>query len=381
MADVSGDRHGTDHGAADHRDHPGGHHRDHPVDQGHEHPGGVRGLLRSVIAPHSHDAGDAVDRELEASHEGMRALKLSLVALAVTAGLQLVIVGISGSVALLADTVHNFADALTAVPLAFAFWMGRRPPTRRYTYGYGRAEDLAGLFIVVMITLSAAIAGWEAVRRLVDPAPVRNVGWVLAAGIIGFAGNELVAVYRIRVGRRIGSAALVADGLHARTDGLTSLGVVASAIGVWMGVPSADPVVGLVITAAIVVVLVRACRDVYRRLMDSVDPDLVDRVESVLAAVEGVERVESVRVRWIGHELRAEVDITVDGELSVADAHAIADHSHHELLHEVRRLRHATIHVNPDVVDGRDHHEATAHHFDQDDRAGSSARRPTCGPA
>jgi cation diffusion facilitator family transporter len=365
MADVTGDRHGTEDSPAEHRDHAGGDHPGHPHDHGHDHTGGVLGLLRSVFAPHSHDAGDTVDRELEASHEGMRALKLSLVGLAVTAGLQLVIVAISGSVALLADTVHNFADALTAVPLAFAFWIGRRAPTRRYTYGYGRAEDLAGLFIVLMIALSAGVAGWEAVRRLLDPAPVRNVGWVLAAGVIGFAGNELVAVYRIRVGRRIGSAALVADGLHARTDGLTSLGVVVSAIGIWLGVPSADPVVGLVITAAILVVLVQACRDVYRRLMDSVDPDLVDRVEAVLAAVEGVEHVESVRVRWIGHELHAEADITVDGDLSVADAHAIANRSHHELLHEVQRLRHATIHVNPDVSDGRDHHEATAHHFDR----------------
>lgn len=355
----------ADHGTADGRANTGGRQHEHAHDDDHEHPGGVRGLLRSVFAPHSHDAGDAVDRELEASHEGMRALKLSLVGLLVTAGMQLVIVAISGSVALLADTVHNFADALTAVPLAFAFWVGRRPPTRRYTYGYGRAEDLAGLFIVVMIALSAAIAGWEAVRRLVDPAPVRNVGWVLAAGVIGFAGNELVALYRIRVGRRIGSAALVADGLHARTDGLTSLGVVVSAIGVWLGVPSADPVVGLAITAAILVVLAQACRDVYRRLMDSVDPDLVDRVESVLGEMDGVEHVESVRVRWIGHELRAEADITVDGHLSVTDAHAIADRSHHELLHEVRRLRHATIHVNPAVADGRDHHEATAHHFDR----------------
>ncbi len=349
-----------------HDDQPAHDHDDGHGAHAHDHPGGVRGLVRSLVTPHSHDAGDAVDRELEASREGMRALKLSLVGLAVTAGLQLVIVVISGSVALLADTVHNVADALTAVPLAFAFWVGRRAPTRRYTYGYGRAEDLAGLCIVAVIALSAAVAGWESVHRLVDPAPVRNVGWVLAAGVIGFVGNELVAIYRIRVGRRIGSAALVADGLHARTDGLTSLGVVASAIGVAVGLPVADPIVGLLITAAILVVLVQACRDIYRRLMDSVDPELVDRVEAVLTAVDGVRDVQSVRVRWIGHELRAEVDIAVDGDLSVADAHGIADRSHHQLLHQVRRLRHATIHINPAADGGDDHHRATAHHFPAD---------------
>ncbi len=186
-----------------------------------------------------------MDDELEASAAGVRALKISLVVLAVTAALQLAVVVVSGSVALLADTVHNFADALTAVPLWVAFVVGRRAATRRYTYGYGRAEDLAGVFIVAMIALSAVVAGVESVRRLIDPQPVAYVGWVITAGVIGFLGNELVAVYRIRVGRRIGSAALVADGLHARADGFTSLAVVAGAIGVALGFPLADPVVGL----------------------------------------------------------------------------------------------------------------------------------------
>jgi cation diffusion facilitator family transporter len=104
-------------------------------------------------------------------------------------------------VALLADTIHNFSDALTAIPLGVAFWLGRRPPDRRYTYGYGRAEDLAGIFIVTMIALSAAVAGWEAVRRLLDPQPIHQAGWVAAAGLVGFFGNEIVAQYRIRVGR------------------------------------------------------------------------------------------------------------------------------------------------------------------------------------
>jgi cation diffusion facilitator family transporter len=298
----------------------------------------------------------------------MRALVISLIALGVTAALQLAITAVSGSVALLADTIHNFSDALTAVPLAVAFWLGRRPATRRYTYGYGRAEDLAGVFIVAMIALSAVVAAWEAIDRLIDPRPVSHVGWVALAGVIGFAGNELVAIYRVRVGRRIGSAALVADGLHARTDGFTSLAVVASALGTALGWTYADPVVGLVISVAIVNVLRQAARDIYRRLMDGVDPELVDRVERVLTETEGVEAVESVRIRWIGHELRAEAEILSDCELSLAEAHDIAEHARHHLLHDVPKLADALVHSSPCPHDGADHHVRTRHHFERPGR-------------
>jgi cation diffusion facilitator family transporter len=353
--------HDHDHDHDDHEHEAHGH--DHPHGAGHDHPGGWRGALRGVFAPHSHDAADSVDQALEDSREGMRALKISLVGLAITAILQVFIVLISGSVALLADTVHNFADALTAIPLAIAFWIGRRPPNRRYTYGYGRAEDLAGIFIVIMIALSAAVAGWEAVHRLFDPQEVRNVGWVIAAGVIGFIGNELVAVYRIRVGRKIGSAALVADGLHARTDGVTSLGVVIGGVGVAAGWELADPIVGLVITVAILFVLKGAARDIYRRLMDSVDPELVDAVEGVLAEVPGIQAVERVSIRWVGHELRAEVEVVSDSRLTVAESHRIAEEAHHLLLHRIPKLTRATIHTNPCDHDGLDHHLVTGHHF------------------
>lgn len=350
------DGHDHDHRHADgHRHGDGGH--------DHTHVRGIRGILASVFSPHSHDAGESIDTALETSGEGMRALKISLVVLAVTAGLQVAVVAVSGSVALLADTIHNVADALTAVPLALAFWVGRRPPTTRYSYGYGRAEDLAGIFIVAMIALSAGVAAWEAVQRLLHPQDVRNVGWVLAVGVIGFAGNELVAIYRIRVGRKIGSAALVADGLHARTDGFTSLAVVFGALGVAAGWQLADPVVGLVITVAILAVLKNAARDIYRRLMDSVDPDLVDRVHQVLAEIPGVEVVDAVRIRWVGHELRAEAEITSNCEATFTVAHAIAEEAHHRLLHDVPRLVQATIHTSPCDHDGRDHHATTAHHF------------------
>ena len=348
-------------------DHQGHGHDHHAHEHEHDGPGHakgpVRALLSGILRPHSHDAMDSVDTALTASADGMRALKVSLGGLAVTALLQVAVVAISGSVALLADTIHNFADALTALPLGIAFMLARRPPTKRYTYGYGRAEDLAGIFIVAVIAASSALAGGLALQRLQHPQVVRNIPWVIAAGVIGFAGNELVAVYRIRVGRRIGSAALVADGLHARTDGLTSLAVVVGAIGVAVGLRVADPIVGLLITAAILLVLKDAARDIYRRLMDSVDPHLVDQVTGALASVAGVEGVEGVRIRWVGHELRAEVDITSDASLSLAEAHAIAAEAEHRLLHDVPRLTQATIHSNPCEHDGRDHHAATAHHF------------------
>lgn len=303
---------------------------------------------------HSHDFTRSVDDALTASDEGIRALKISLAGLGVTAALQVVIVVISGSVALLADTIHNFGDALTAIPLGVAFVIGKRPPTKRYTYGFGRAEDLAGVVVVAVIAASAVIAGYEAVIRLLDPREIRHVPWVIAAGLIGFAGNELVAIYRIRVGRRIGSAALEADGLHARTDGLTSLAVVAAAIGSALGWEHADPVVGLVVTVAIVGIVRTAARDIYRRLMDAVDPDLVDEVHHVLGHVEGVEGVDSVRIRWSGHELLAEVDVVADEDLTLADAHAVAERAHRSLRDEVPRLAHVTIHVNPT---GEGHHD------------------------
>jgi cation diffusion facilitator family transporter len=335
---------------------------DHDHDHEHDHPGGVRGFVASLFLPHSHDAADSVDSALESSAAGIRAVKISLVALLVTALAQAVVVVYTGSIALLADTIHNFSDALTAIPLWIAFVLGRRAATRRYTYGYGRAEDLAGVFIVGMIALSAILAGYESVRRLVEPQPIGNVGVVIAAGLIGAAGNELVALYRIRVGRAIGSAALVADGLHARTDGFTSLAVVVGALGVLAGFPLADPVVGLLITLTILVVLRGAARDIYRRLMDAVDPELVDTAETALLATPGVRGVESLRVRWIGRRVNAEAGITVDAHLDLVQAHAIAHDAQHRLLHDVPKLGDATVHVSPTSADGRDYHATPADH-------------------
>lgn len=304
-------------------------------------------MIKEIFAPHSHDAADSVDDTLESTAAGIRTVKISLLVLGLTALIQIVIVVMSGSVALAPDTIHNFADALTAVPLWIAFALGAKPATRRYTYGFGRVEDLAGSFVVAMITMSAIIAGYEAIARLIHPQQIEHVGWVALAGLVGFIGNEWVALYRIRVGHRIGSAALIADGLHARTDGFTSLAVLCSAGGVALGFPLADPIVGLLITAAILAVLRTAARDVFRRLLDGVDPAMVDAAEQALAARPGVQAVRSVRMRWIGHRLHADAELDVDPALDLAQAHRIAHDAEHELTHTVPKLTTALIHAYP----------------------------------
>ncbi len=347
-----GDRDSEDH------DHEGrGHDR-------HVHGRGAVAWLRHLLRPHSHEAADMVDAAMEASAEGLRALWVSLAVLGGTAVLQAAVVAVSGSVALLGDTLHNAADALTAVPLGIAFLVGRRPPTRRYTYGYGRAEDLAGVAIVLVIAASSALAAYAGVARLAHPHPVSNLLAVAVAALIGFTGNEVVARYRIRVGRRIGSAALVADGSHARTDGFTSLAVLLGVGGVAAGWDWADPVVGLVITVAILAVLrqAEAAREIYRRLMDAVDPALVDQLERTLRATPGVLGVGQVRLRWIGHNLRAECEVVVDGGASAVQAHQVAVEAEHGLLHALPRLAAALVHADPQPREGDDLHAVLASH-------------------
>jgi cation diffusion facilitator family transporter len=331
--------------------HDRAHHHHHPGEHGHEHQvsrfSRLRHGISELLGRHSHDASDQIDDALEANAAGRHALLISLVGLGVTAALQALVVLLSGSVALLGDTLHNVADALTAVPLLVAFTLARRPANKRYTYGYGRAEDLGGLFVIAMIALSAGLAAYEAIDRLLNPEDVAYLWAVAGAGVLGFLGNELVARYRIRVGRRIGSAALVADGLHARTDGFTSLAVLLGAGGAALGWRWADPIVGLIITVAILAVLRSAVSQVGARLMDAVDPALVDRATEALLIVDGVKEVRELRIRWIGHRLRAEADITADPGLTISEAHELAHQAEDQLLASVRRLNAATVHVSP----------------------------------
>ncbi|NUP59234.1 MAG: cation transporter [Pseudarthrobacter sp.] len=323
--------HSHDHGH--HHDHEHGHDHGH----GHHHHGGFKGWLVELFVPHTHDAADSIDDAMEASAEGIRALKISMFLLLATTVLQFLVVLFSSSVALLADTIHNFSDALTAVPLWVAFILGRKAASRRYTYGYGRAEDLAGLFIVAVVALSAIVAGWQSVERLINPQPLQNLGWVMAAGLIGFAGNEAVAVYRIRVGRRIGSAALVADGVHARTDGFTSLAVVIGAASVMLGFPLADPIVGIIISAAIMVLLWGTVRSIGRRLMDGIEPDLVARAQAALEQTPGVVSVQRLQLRWSGHRLQGSARLVL-AEPGLAEAEEVLHRADHRLRHALPKL-------------------------------------------
>ncbi|MEV6243691.1 cation diffusion facilitator family transporter [Lentzea sp. NPDC051838] len=271
----------------------------------------------------------------------------SFAVLMATALVQAVVVVFSGSVALLADTVHNFADALTAVPLGIAFWLSRRAASVRFPYGYGRAEDLAGVAVVALMAFSAVFAGYEAVSRLIEPRAVTAVPAVAVAAVVGFLGNEFVAQWRIRAGRRIGSAALVADGLHARTDGYTSLAVLAAALGSWLGWWWVDPVVGLAVAVMIGVVLVDAGKQVFGRLLDAADPVVVASASEVAGETPGVLAVEDVRMRWSGHGQLAELTVVVARETSLVEAHRIAHDVEHRLRHSVHRLQRAHVHAHP----------------------------------
>ena len=303
---------------------------------------------RHAHAGHSHDGGHGhthgvIDASLASSERGIWAIKWSFVILVVTSALQLVVVFMSGSVALLADTIHNIGDATTAIPLWFAFMLARRKPSATFTYGLGRAEDLAGILIVLIILFSALVAGYEAVSRLINPQPVQALGWLALAGLIGFAGNEIVAVFRIRIGRQMNSAALIADGYHARTDGFTSLAVVLGAFGVWLGYPMADPIIGLLITIAILGIVWQSSRSVLTRMLDGVEPGTIEEIRHAAEHVPGIQQVVEAKARWLGHELHADVVIAVDAALPLAQANAIAAALQAELLGHMPALRVANV--------------------------------------
>jgi cation diffusion facilitator family transporter len=312
---------------------------------------------------HSHIHG-VVDASITTSEKGIWAIKWSFVILFVTALIQVVVVWLSGSVALLADTIHNFGDAATAVPLWVAFALSRWKPNKRFTYGYGRVEDLAGVAIVLIITLSAIVAGYETVQRFLHPQPIGYLWAVVGASIIGFIGNEAAALLRIRVGKQIESAALIADGYHARIDALTSLAVLFGAIGVWLGYPLADPIVGLLITIAILQIVWQSSKAVLARMLDRVEPHIIDGIREAAGHCPGVEKVTEVRARWVGHRLHAELNVAVASHLSVAEGHAIAKEVRHELLHHLNYLSSVMLHVDPTDEAGEEFHRIVEHSHD-----------------
>ncbi len=312
---------------------------------------------------HNHTHG-VVDASITTTAEGLWAVKWSFVALMATAVLQLAVVFISGSVALLADTIHNFGDAATAIPLGIAFLFARKQPTSRFTFGYGRVEDLAGVTIVLIILFSAIVAAYQSIERFLHPQDITHLWAVAGASVMGFLGNEAVAVFRIRVGRRIASAALIADGYHARVDGWTSLAVLAGAVAVWLGYPLADPIIGLLISIAIFGIVIQSGRQIFSRMLDGVDPYVIDEIRHAAGHVAQVKEVTDVRARWLGHRLHTEVNIAVDAGLTISQAHNIATEVRHRLLHHLNYVSLVVIHVDPANQSGEAHHRIEAHSHD-----------------
>lgn len=340
----------------------------HSEEHGHEHTHkegekGLLGLLKHYFKPHSHDSTDSIDNALKGSSEGIKAVKVSLFGLGLTAIIQLVIALMSGSVALLADTVHNFADATTAIPLYFAFSLGKKPANKRYTYGFGRAEDLAGIFIVGLLIFSTSFALWQSVSKLFNPQPITHLLFVALGSIMGFLGNEWVAHYRIKAGQKIGSNALIADGYHARTDGLASLSVLLVAIGTYFGFHLVDPIIGILVNILIFFTIKEVAKQVWYRLMDAVDPELVHTMEHAALDTKGVEKISNIKLRWVGHNLQAESSITVDCELPISKAHEIAEEAEHNILHAIPKLSSMSIHIDPCSHNGQKIHQKTAHHY------------------
>jgi cation diffusion facilitator family transporter len=242
--------------------------------------------------------------------------------------------------------------------------MVRKKPSKRFSYGYGRVEDLAGIVIVFIMLISGLMVAYESVSRLFEPQEIHYLSAVAVASLVGFAGNELVARLRLRVGKEISSAALVADGYHSRTDALSSLGVFLGAGAMWLGYPQADPLVGLAITFVIFKIVWASGTSLFSRLLDGVDPEVIDEVTHSAQHVPEVLDVTEVRVRWVGHRLLTDVNIAVKSDFSVEQGHEIARAVRHELLHHLPYLGNATIHVDPATASGEKHHRMADHEHD-----------------
>lgn len=328
------------------------------------------GEIENGIGGHGHHHGDeghghthgVVDPTIATTEQGIWAIKWSFVILAITSALQLAIVVVSGSVALLADTIHNIGDSVTAIPLWIAFMLARRKPSKTFTYGLGRVEDLAGIVIVLIILFSALVAGYEAVDRLLHPQSIQFLGWVAAAGMVGFLGNEAVAVFRIRTGRQINSAALVADGYHARTDGFTSLAVVLGAVGVWLGYPLADPIIGLLITITIFAIVWQSSKAVLTRMLDGIEPAVIDEIRHVAGQMKGLEGLEQVQARWIGHRQHVDLAIQMPQTVTVENVQKVMMQLRAELFAHLPALAAANIRLSVPAKladsQGHGHHHA-----------------------
>jgi cation diffusion facilitator family transporter len=251
-----------------------------------------------------------------------RAVAVSAIGLAGTGIIELLLAILTGSVGLLGDAIHNLSDVSTSAVVFLGFRLSRRPASERYPYGLERAEDLAGIGIAVVIWASAAFAGYESIRKLIEHGRTTDLGWGIVGAVIGILGNQVVGRYKLSIGKRIGSATLIADAKHSWLDALSSAGALVGLIAVALGQPWGDPVAGLAITAFICHVGYEVTSDVVHRLADGVDPELIRTAEAAAGSIPGVVHAHG-RARWTGRTLRVEIEGWVDPDLTARDADAL----------------------------------------------------------
>lgn len=279
-------------------------------------------IVNGVRDPAASFPLDTLTDDAAERRQANRAIAVSAIGLALTGLVELAIALLSGSVALLGDALHNLSDVSTSVLVFVGFRASRKVPTERYPYGYERAEDLAGIGVALVIWGSAAVAAFESVNKLLRHGGTGYVGWGIAAAVVGIAGNQLVARYKLLVGKRIRSATMVADAKHSWLDALSSAGAMLGLIGVALGWAWADAVAGIVVTGFICHVGWEVTSDIAHRLLDGVDPEIITTAESVAAAVPGVTHAHA-RARWTGRTLRVEVEGFLDPATPLAAADRI----------------------------------------------------------
>lgn len=279
-------------------------------------------IVNGVRDPAASFPLDTVTDDAAERRQANRAVAVSAIGLALTGLIELAIALLSGSVALLGDALHNLSDVSTSILVFVGFRASRKVPTERYPYGYERAEDLAGIGVALVIWGSAAVAAYESIHKLLRHGGTGYLGWGIAAAIVGIAGNQLVARYKLVVGRRIRSATMVADAKHSWLDALSSAGAMLGLIGVALGWGWADAVAGIVVTGFICHVGWEVTADIAHRLLDGVDPEIVTAAEAVAATVPGVTHAHA-RARWTGRTLRVEVEGFLDPDTPLAAADRI----------------------------------------------------------
>ena len=296
--------------------------------------------MSPVTAGHSHSSAHYGNKD------AVRAVIVSAVALGLAALAEISASLVSGSASVLADGLHNAGDVLTSFILLFTFALVRRPATRRFSSGYGRLEDVATLLIILVIIVTAAVAAAESVLKLLYPPTYSNIPLSLGAALVGVVANLGVSQYKLNVGRGIGSESLAADGIHSRVDALVSAGAFVGIGLAGLGFRIADPIVGILITFAIVFVLAGTVKQLFYRMMDAVDPTIVDEITNAAKSVGGVLQVHDLRVRWVGRELVAVMHVAMNPKSTLEDAHALAMRVEAAVCHEVPAAR-LEIHMDP----------------------------------